>query len=175
MLAHSGAHFGMKRTLPHVFGIRSGMTMLHLAILLGLGGVFKLWPILHSVFTCVAAGYIVYMSLKIAFSKPHKVCDDYQPMGIVQAASFQLINPKSWASLVSASSVFTLSGDYFWPSALLCVAMFNIATLPGTFMWITIGKLVSHRLQQPKFNRAFNIVMGMLLLTTLPMIFMSHS
>lgn len=48
--------------------------------------------------------------------------------------------------------------------------MFNTATLPGTFMWLTIGKLVSNKLQQPRYNRIFNIIMGTLLLTTLPMI-----
>jgi len=171
LLAHSSAHFGIKKTLPHVFGIRCGMTLLHITILLGLGQLFERWPEMHKVCTFIAAGYIVYMSGKIALAKVHNASNNRQPMGIIQAACFQLINPKSWATLITASSVFTLSGDLFWPSAILSIAMFNIATLPGTFMWITIGKLVSNKLQQPRFNRLFNMLMGALLLTTLPMIF----
>lgn len=170
LLAHSSAHFGIKKTLPHVLGIRIGMTSLHITILFGLGEIFNLWPVMHKVFTLVAAGYIIYMAAKITFAKPHHKDNKGKPMSIVQAALFQLINPKSWATLVTASSVFTLTGDLFWSSAILGLIMFNIATLPGTFMWITIGKLVSHKLQQPKFNKIFNILMGTLLLTTVPMI-----
>jgi threonine/homoserine/homoserine lactone efflux protein len=171
LLANSGANFGIKRTLPHVIGIRFGMTILHIMILFGLGEMFKHWPYLHKVFTFIAASYIVYMSIKIACAKMPSDKKSLQPMGILQAASFQAINPKSWASLMTASSVFTLTGDLYWSSAVLCIIMFNIATLPGTFMWITIGKLVSNRLQEPKFHRYFSVSMGLLLLTTLPMIF----
>ncbi|WP_191602759.1 LysE family translocator [Marinomonas algicola] len=171
LLAHSGAHFGIKKTLPHVIGIRLGMTILHITILLGLGELFKIWPYMHKVCTIMAAGYIIYMSIKIATAKIHNTNSHLKPMSVLQAASFQAINPKSWASLITASSAFTLNGDLFWPSALLGIIMFNIATLPGSFMWITIGKLVSARLQQPKFHRIFNSIMGVLLLSTLPMIF----
>lgn len=172
LLAYSGANFGIKKTLPHVIGIRLGMTLLHITILLGLGQVFKHWPVLHDVFTFVAAGYIVYMSAKIALAKPHDSKNSLQPMSIKEAALFQTINPKSWSMLITASSVFTLTGDLFWPSALMCLIAFNTATLPGTFMWITIGKLVSNKLQDPTFHRYFNMLMGTLLLTTLPMMFL---
>ena len=172
LLAHSGANFGVKKTLPHVLGIRCGMTLLHIAILLGLGQVFKYWPALRLVFMLIAGGYIIYMSVKIVMAKPLQANSRLKPLSIAEAASFQLINPKSWASLMTASSVFTLSGDLFLASALLCLLAFNIATLPGTFMWITVGKLVASRLESPRFYRNFNRVMGALLLTTLPMMFL---
>lgn len=171
LLAHSAAQFGVKRTLPHVLGIRCGMTILHLTILFGLGQIFERWPTMHTVCTYIAAGYIVYMSLKLALSNVHTIKNDAKPMGIIEAAMFQVINPKSWASLMTASTVFTLTGDLFWPSALLGILFFNTATLPGTFMWITIGKLVSTKLQNPSYSRIFNVTMGTLLLMTLPMIF----
>ncbi|CAM3603733.1 Cysteine/O-acetylserine efflux protein [Vibrio aerogenes CECT 7868] len=171
LLAHSGAQFGIAKTLPHILGIRTGMTLLHLTILSGLGQVFQRWPVAHTICAYIASAYIIYMAVKIAFAKVHSVNNKAKPMGVIQAAAFQVINPKSWASLITASSVFTLNGDLFWPSALLGVVMFNTATIPGTFMWVTIGKLVSGKLQQPEYNRMFNMTMGLLLLTTLPMIF----
>ena len=171
LLTHSGAHFGVRKTLPHVLGIRIGMTLLHITILFGLGELFKHWPNMHKVCMFIAACYIIYMSVKIALAKIHNMNGKPQPMGVFQAASFQIINPKAWATLIAASSAFTLTGDLFWSSALLSILMFNVATLPGTFMWITIGKLVSTKLQNPKLHRIFNIIMGTLLLSTLPMIF----
>ncbi|WP_435236871.1 LysE family translocator [Psychromonas sp. PT13] len=173
LLTHSAANFGIKKTLPHVLGIRIGMTLLHITILLGLGELFKHWPYLHLVFTYTAATYILYMSAKIAFAKPRQGSTVLKPMNVLQAASFQIINPKSWASLITISSAFTLSGDLFWPSAILGLLMFNLATLPGTFMWLTIGKLVAKKLQDPNFHRYFNLIMGTLLLSTIPMILLS--
>lgn len=171
LLAHSGAHFGIRKTLPHVLGIRCGMLLLHLSILFGLGEVFKIWPVLHQVFTLLAASYIIYMAIKIALSKQPKQESKGKPMGLLQAASFQIINPKSWATLVTLGTAFTLTGDLFWPSALMGIVLHQIATLPGTFMWITIGKLVANKLREPRFHRAFNVIMGTLLLVSLPMVF----
>lgn len=171
LLAHSGAHFGIRKTLPHVVGIRCGMVLLHLSILLGLGKAFDLWPMLHQVFAFLAATYIVYMAIKIALTKKQTQNKKGKPMGLLQAASFQLINPKSWATLITLGTVFTLNGDLFWPSALMGIILHQIATLPGTFMWITIGKLVANKLNEPKFHRLFNLVMSILLLASLPMIF----
>lgn len=170
LLAHSGAHFGMRKTLPHVLGIRCGMVILHLSILLGLGKVFEVWPVLHQVFTVLAASYIVYMAIKIATSKQPSESNKGEPMGLFQAASFQWINPKSWATLITLGTAFTLSGDLFWPSALMGIILHQIATLPGTFMWISIGKLVAHKLSDPTFHRRFNLIMGALLLASLPLI-----
>ena len=173
LLAHSGAHFGIRKTLPHVLGIRFGMTALHLTILLGLGELFILWPNLQQLLSIIAAVYILYIALKIAFNKPPGEQQRERPIGFIQAASFQLLNPKSWAMLLTASSVFTLENELFWPSAILGLLLFNLATLPGTFMWITIGKLVSKKLIDPKFNQRFNWSMSFLLLLTLPMLFLS--
>jgi len=174
LLAHSGAHFGIRRTLPHVIGIRFGMTCLNIAVLMGLGEIFQIWPQLHQIFAFGAAGFILYLAFKIIRAKPIDTTKDHHPMTAWQAASFQLINPKSWASLIAASSAFTLHGTDYWPSAILVIVMFNTATLPGTFMWITIGKMISSKLQNPRIYQAFNVTMGCLLLTTLPMIFMTN-
>ncbi len=171
LLAHSGAHFGFKKTLPHVIGIRLGMTLLHTLILLGLGQLFKQWPQLQQSLSILAAGYIIFLAIKIARSTAPDTQNKLQPMGIFQAAVFQFINPKSWAMLLTASTTFTLAGDLFWPSAILSLLLFNLATLPGTFMWISIGKMVANKLQQAKFHRAFNLTMSFLLLLTLPFIF----
>ncbi len=119
LLAHSGAHFGIRKTLPHVLGIRCGMTALHLTILLGLGELFMLWPNLQHLLSLAACGYIVYIALKIVYNRAPGEHTKAQPISFMQAASFQLINPKSWAMLLTASSVFTLENELFWPSAIL--------------------------------------------------------
>ncbi|SFB81126.1 LysE family translocator [Pseudoalteromonas denitrificans] len=172
LLAHSGAHFGIKKTLPHVMGIRLGMISLQATILFGLGNLFKAIPSLQVILSMLATSYIIMLAIKISRSQPPSLDNKQQPMSIVQAACFQLINPKSWAMLLTASSIFTLTGDLFWPSAILSILLFNTVSIPCAFMWVTVGKMVSKKLQDPVFNKRFNFTMSGLLLLTIPMIFL---
>jgi threonine/homoserine/homoserine lactone efflux protein len=171
LLAHSGAYFGIKKTLPHIFGIRLGMICLQTAILFGLGQVFNAWPSLQLLLSMVAGVYILKLALSILKSQPPSENNSKQPMNMYQAATFQLINPKSWAMLLTASSAFTLSGDLYWSSAILSIVLFNTVSIPCAFIWVTIGKLIAKKLQHPTFNKKFNITMSSLLLLTIPMIF----
>lgn len=171
LLAYSGANFGIKRTIAHVFGIRLGMICMHCAMLLGLGELFTRFPALHTSLSICASGYIVYLAVKIARGKPSKANTKEKPMSFIEAALFQLVNPKSWAMLITLVSALTLPGDAYWPSALFGLVVFNLATLPCSFFWVGVGRYLSHFLQQPKALARFNYAMATLLLLTIPLIF----
>jgi len=171
LLAHSGAYFGIKKTIPHILGIRIGMICLQTCILFGLGQVFITWPQVQFVLSLVACIYILKLAIGISKAAPPATNPTHQPFNIFQAAGFQLINPKSWAMLLTASSAFTLTGELFWSSAFLSILLFNTVSIPCAFIWVTIGKLIANKLQNPSFNQKFNFTMAGLLLLTIPMIF----
>jgi len=171
LLAHSGAYFGIKKTIPHILGIRIGMICLQTCILFGLGQVFITWPQVQFVLSLVACIYILKLAIGISKASPPATNPTHQPFNIFQAAGFQLINPKSWAMLLTASSAFTLTGELFWSSAFLSILLFNTVSIPCAFIWVTIGKLIANKLQNPSFNQKFNFTMAGLLLLTIPMIF----
>lgn len=171
LLAHSGAYFGIKKTIPHILGIRIGMICLQTCILFGLGQVFITWPQVQFVLSLVACIYILKLAIGISKAPPPATNPTHQPFNIFQAAGFQLINPKSWAMLLTASSAFTLTGELFWSSAFLSILLFNTVSIPCAFIWVTIGKLIANKLQNPSFNQKFNFTMAGLLLLTIPMIF----
>ena len=170
LLAYSGANFGFRRTLPHIIGIRIGMTCMHIAMLLGLGKLFEVMPMLHQVLSVFAACYIVYLALKIARGQPNS-SNNASPMTFTQAALFQLVNPKSWAMLLTLVTALTLPNEQYWPSAVLGLIVFNLATLPCSFFWVAVGRYLKSFLQNPKQLKRFNLVMATLLLLTLPLIF----
>ena len=171
LLAYSGANFGFRKTLPHIVGIRIGMTCMHLAMLLGLGKLFEQYPMLHQVLSAFAASYIIYLAIKIARGKPNSSNSSASPMTFSQAALFQLVNPKSWAMLLTLVTALTLPNEQYWPSALLGVIVFNLATLPCSFFWVGVGRFLNGFLQNPQKLKRFNLVMASLLLLTLPLIF----
>lgn len=73
MLLASGANFGFRRTVLHILGISVGLGVMVAAMGLGLGGVFKAWPVLHEVLRWVGGGYMLWLAWKIATTK--KVAD----------------------------------------------------------------------------------------------------
>lgn len=171
LLAHSGAYFGIKKTIPHIVGIRIGMICLQASILFGLGKIFIVWPKVQFILSLIACVYILKLAITISKAKPPSSNKVHQPFKLIQAACFQMINPKSWAMLLTASSAFTLSGELFWSSAFLSILLFNTVSIPCAFVWVTIGKLIANKLQNPDFNKKFNFTMASLLLLTVPMVF----
>ncbi len=170
LLAYSGANFGVKNTLAHIFGIRFGMTCIHIVMLLGLGTLFERFPQLHQLLTLLACSYMVYLAIKIVKSKNGQAKNQTQPMTFVQAALFQLINPKSWAMLLTLVTALTLPGNEYWSSAIFGIIVFNLATLPCSFFWVLIGCYMKRFLDNHTRLKQFNIVMAVLLLLTIPLI-----
>ena len=58
MLLASGVNFGLKRTWPHIFGIAFGVSTLLLAMALGLGTLFVLFPQLNTALKFIGATYM---------------------------------------------------------------------------------------------------------------------
>ncbi|MBT1445863.1 LysE family translocator [Shewanella sp. JM162201] len=172
LLAQSGANFGVRRTLRHIVGIRLGTTSLHLAMLAGLGALFEGIPALHQVLKLVAVTYLVWLAYSIGTAPVSQVAagDARQPLGVVEAAMFQWINPKSWLAVMTLCSAFTLSGDGYWQSAVLMVLVFNLVGFPASFTWVLLGQAIGRFLGSHNRKRAFNLSMAVLLLATLPMI-----
>ena len=65
MLAASGANFGFRRTLPHIFGILFGFCSLVVAAGLGLATLFVAMPWLYNVLKVISVLFLLYLAWKI--------------------------------------------------------------------------------------------------------------
>ncbi|MBP8237324.1 MAG: LysE family translocator, partial [Pseudomonas sp.] len=68
MLLASGVNFGLRRSLPHMFGISLGFMLLVASVGLGLGQLFEQVPLLYNVLRYLGAAYLLYLAWKIANS-----------------------------------------------------------------------------------------------------------
>ncbi|KFE50191.1 LysE family translocator [Pseudomonas syringae] len=168
MLLASGVNFGFNRTVPHIFGISCGFFSLVLAVGLGLGAVFKAYPLLYTVLRYAGAAYLLYLAWKIATSGPASDASGQEgkPQTFMQAALFQWVNPKAWVMAVGAISTYTPLQGYF-TNVLIISAVFALINAPSVCVWAGFGSLLRNALRDPFWLRVFNGVMAALLVVSL--------
>lgn len=172
MLLASGANFGFRRTVMHIIGILCGLGFMVLAMGLGLGSVFKAFPVLHEILRWAGAAYMLWLAWKIATST--SVSDrqtDGKPMTFIQAAAFQWVNPKAWAMALGAVTTYAPENSS-WTVIPLLAGTFMLVGAPCNVAWAGFGQGLRPFLDRPAFLRAFNIVMAALLVASLyPLVF----
>lgn len=174
MLLASGANFGFRKTLPHMFGVAAGFVALLVATGFGLGAVLNALPALRNVVKIAGGAYLLYLAWKIAasrgFSNSGVGHAAARPMSFWGATFFQWVNPKGWIMAISAMALFT-NADRPFVSVLLVVLCFVIAVAPSITAWAGFGTALGGFLAEPRRLRWFNITMGVLLAATLLPIF----
>ncbi|WP_161981469.1 LysE family translocator [Aurantiacibacter suaedae] len=168
LLMTSGANFGVRRSLPLLFGIIVGFHLL-----IGLGGlgaaaILLAYPEADIAFRVACALVVTWLAWKLARSGRTKAGEvQAKPLGFVQGLTLQLINAKAWVVAVAASALFAPGGSYGDVGVL--VAVFLLVNLPSVTLWLVAGRGIERMLRKESQLRAFNLVMAALLLgSTLP-------
>ena len=172
MLTAAGAHAGVLRGLPCLFGVTTGMGLMMFLVPLGLGSLVLNHPLLLKALNWGGAAVLLWLSWKIATSSsPIEAIPRRNPVGYVGAAVFQWVNPKSWLVSASAAGTF-LSGEAGSPilQAASLGGLFLLAALPTCFLWLAFGAGVQHVLHGRRRLRIFNIAMGALLALSIGLI-----
>ena len=103
MLASSGVAFGMRRSLPHVFGIPVGFAALLVVTGLGVGAVVANVPAAALGLKLFGTLYLAYLTwiMRHAFDIDHAQ-SAARPLRFIEAALFQFANPKAWIMALTA-------------------------------------------------------------------------
>ena len=174
MLMASGANFGVRRTIPHWLGIGIGFTAMVIVVGLGLMNVFEMFPIIYKILKILSVIFLVYLAWKIANAAPLGETGTVgKPMTFLQAVAFQWVNPKAWAMALTAITVYSPSQSIV---AIITTALiFGSINLPSCSIWMFVGRQIHRFLTNPIRMRVFNIIMSLLLLTSLyPLLFSAH-
>ena len=166
MVAASGANFGFRRSLPHIWGVCLGFGLMFIIIGLGGGGALQRLPVVHFILKWVASAYLVWLAWKIGSASGafHAAAATARPLSFLQAALFQWVNPKAWLAAVSAVSVYTSPSRPVAPEALALSAIFIAVSLPSVSLWTGIGAGAARLASSPRALKIFNLVMAALLL-----------
>jgi threonine/homoserine/homoserine lactone efflux protein len=172
MLTAAGAQAGVWRGLPCLLGVVTGMGLMMFLVPLGLGSLVLDYPVVLKALHWGGAAVLLWLSWKIATSSSRIASGaGTKSVGFTSAAVFQWVNPKSW--LVSASAAGTFlspgAGSPFVQAAGLG-GLFLLAALPSCFLWLAFGAVVQHALHDHRRLRIFNLVMGVLLASSIALI-----
>lgn len=167
MLLSSGATFGFRRTVPHLFGISIGCVVMVLLLGFGLAGVIGRLPWLYTLLHIVSTAYLLYLAWRIATSVGvGGASARAKPLTFLDAAAFQWVNPKAWAMTLGASTSFARP-DHVMSDVMIVALVLAACGLPCIMLWAGGGTAVRRLLSRPTMLRAFNIAMASLLVMSL--------
>ncbi|MCT4557911.1 MAG: LysE family translocator [Pelagimonas sp.] len=166
MLMASGANFGLRRTLPHLFGVAFGFPTMIIPVGLGVMQLFDAWPASYTILKVASIAYILYLAWKIAHAAaPEKVSADARPLTFLQAAAFQCVNPKAWSMALGAITLYASGRDVV--SILIVSGTFAALGTVSATVWTTLGTGVRRLLADQRRLRVFNWIMASLLVASM--------
>jgi threonine/homoserine/homoserine lactone efflux protein len=168
MLLASGLNFGVRRGLPHLFGVALGFGVMVLAVGVGLGAVFQAYPAAYTVLKYVGAAYLIYLAWQIATSGPIDESGGTRgrPITFLEGAAFQWLNPKGWVMAVGAVTTYAAVAAFPF-NMLLMALLFGALGVLSSATWLGFGSILKSLLGSPRAVRAVNVIMALLLVASL--------
>ena len=171
MVMSSVMLFGVKRTLPHMFGIQFGFSILMVAAVLGLGELLDYFPRAQLFVQWAGAAWLCWLGLsflKEAFrqhTSPGNMTlkKANRPFYFFEAALFQWANPKALILVLSSAGLYIDIADDIFVRAIVMVLVFVSVGLPCSFTWMLLGRTLNRWLGEASHGRVVNIVMALLI------------
>ncbi|MEJ1337171.1 MAG: LysE family translocator [Candidatus Sedimenticola sp. (ex Thyasira tokunagai)] len=167
LLTTSGAMYGFSKSVNTMMGITCGITLLVLAVGLGLGAIFSANPMFQILIRIAGVIYILWLAIKIVRSNSVLDAKIGQPITFIEAAFFQVVNPKVWMMAIGVHSAFAVTGHDFIKQAFFIAAVFLLVCIPATTVWTVFGVAIRHALRSERAMRLFRIGMAAILIASL--------
>ncbi|WP_075997316.1 LysE family translocator [Salaquimonas pukyongi] len=166
MLLASGANFGVRRSLPHMFGVSIGHSFMVFMVGLGLAGLFVTFPKLQMALGVVAGAYMVWLAWKIANAAPPGAGEKRgNPLTFLQAAAFQWVNPKAWIMAVAAQTAYAPEASV-WGALFVAIGFMSV-NFPAITAWTWLGQEMRRFLTSRRRLQVFNWTMAVLLIASI--------
>ena len=164
LLTATGANVGVLRGLPALLGVAAGMGLMMFVVAFGLGTLILANSFVLTGVKWCGAAVLCWLAWKIATAGRAGAAAGGKPIGLVGAAAFQWINPKSWLVCASAAATFLDrgAGSALGQSAAFGLT-FALVSLPSCLPWLAFGAVLQRFLRSGRALRVFNGAMGALL------------
>jgi len=166
MLTASGATFGFRRTVPHIFGVCVGFSVVLLAVCAGLDVMFARWPDLQMALRWAGAAYLLYLGWRLLRAGEAQAGQAPKPLTLTEAAAFQFLNPKAWVMTLTAAALFLPRDLGFFAACAYMVLIMALVNLPCITIWALFGSSLRGFLTRPSGRIAFNAAMAVALTVT---------
>lgn len=103
---------------------------------------------------------------------PGSVHAPARPLGFIQAAAFQFVNPKAWVTALTAVSLFLPAVQPHWLAVLSLCVIFVLVGFPCIWAWALLGATLRRRLERESWQQGAAMALGLLLLYTIGTLWM---
>jgi threonine/homoserine/homoserine lactone efflux protein len=160
--SYSGFNFGIKKTIPLIFGVGLGYTLLVILVNFVLISTFQKFPIIQEIIRTLGTIFLIYLAYKIAFSPVSTESKKENPVKFIDTFLFQFVNPKGVMAAMTLISKFVLQEDYFRTSITVILVCAMTAFLSIT-AWTFLGKFLRKFATNNSFIKRFNYAMSLLI------------
>lgn len=166
LLWASGAEFGLLRTLRHVIGTALGIGLMALATAAGLAALVTTVPGLAIAMKVAGSAYLVYLAVRIAGAHGLARGVVAQPLGLIQAAAFQVVNPKGWIFALGAITTFRPVGIEPLAGSVVVAATMMAVVVPTATLWAAAGGSINRLVTSDRRRRAVSFGLAALVALT---------
>jgi threonine/homoserine/homoserine lactone efflux protein len=170
LLWASGASFGLRRTLPHVFGTALGIGLMTLAVAAASGAVLATLPGLATAMRVCGSFYLLWLAAQILRSGALDRGDAARPFGLVSAAAFQLINPKAWIFALGAVTTFRPIELSVVIGSLVVVVTMMVIIVPSALLWAGAGDVIGTLITGTRARHVTSAALAMLLCVSVALV-----
>ena len=169
--SYSGFNFGIKKTLPLIYGVTFGFPILLIVINFGLIVFFKKFPALQEVIKVLGSCFILYFAYKITQGKKSEEKKIENPTKFINMLFFQFINPKAVLFAIMVISTFINTNENFLRDTIIVLSVAITFSFVSIFSWCLLGKFLRRFATNKKFVQTFNYVMSFLLIVCVIMFY----
>ena len=166
LLWASGAAFGLRRTVPHIVGTAAGLGLMALAAAAGLAALVTTVPGLAVAMKVLGSIYLLVLAYRIAGTRGLAKGELASPLGLIQAAAFQVVNPKAWIFALGAITTFRPSGLSPVDGTALVAATMMAVILPTAAVWAAAGGAINRLLTNEGRRRVVSLLLAVLVVAT---------
>ncbi|QXP92218.1 LysE family translocator [Methylococcus capsulatus] len=166
LLLSSGLAFGLRRTGWHVAGVLAGTWLMICLVGAGLGALFVTVPSAQTVLKLAGSGYMLWLARQLWNADALLAANAQRPIRFLEAAVFQIVNPKVWMMATTVIAAFVPGGDQYAQRVVTAALLFIAVAVPCITLWAASGSLIRSWIHNPVTLRRINRLMALLAATT---------
>ena len=165
----SGMNFGVRRSVPLIAGMVTGLATIVFFAGFGLASLLEAFPALELAMLLGGSVYLLWLAWRTAGNGAPGSAGDVEIRPYSYAAGLMLVsvNPKAWAMAFGASAAF--SGGLSDPvlAALVMALVFLVCGVSALTLWCGAGALLARLLRTEGQWRLLNGALGLLLVVSI--------
>ena len=165
----SGMNFGVRRSLPLIAGMVSGLATLVFCAGFGLTSLLNAVPALELGMRLSGSAYLLWLAWRIARSGGPGAAGagDARPYSYVAGLLLVSVNPKAWAMAFGASAAFSGATADPLVTALIMALVFGVSGSSALTLWCWAGAQLARLLRTDRQWRLLNGALGLLLVVSI--------